>query len=64
LKQIQDALLIANEEQKPDLQQVVKDLEEIILLTETSLSSAPVQEDNDTSSANSQNESNLDVSFG
>jgi hypothetical protein len=64
LKQIQDALLIANEEQKPDLQQIVKDLEEIILLTETSLSSAPVQEDNDTSSANSQNESNLDVSFG
>ncbi|EFX62843.1 hypothetical protein DAPPUDRAFT_336348, partial [Daphnia pulex] len=60
VKQIQDALLIANEEQKPDLQQVVKDLEEIILLTETSLSSAPVQEDNDTSSANSQNESNLD----
>ena len=63
LKQIQNALLIANEEQKPDLQQVIKDLEEIIKLTETSLLSAPVQEDTDTSSSNDQNESNLEVSF-
>lgn len=64
MKQIQDALLIANEEQKPDLQQVVKDLEEIILLTESSLSSAPVQEEDTTSSNDQQNESNLEVSFG
>jgi hypothetical protein len=54
---------MANEEQKPDLQQIIKDLEEIILLTEKSLSSALVQEENGASSSNEQNESNLEVSF-
>ncbi|XP_045024732.1 zinc finger CCCH-type with G patch domain-containing protein isoform X3 [Daphnia magna] len=57
LKQIHDALLVASEEQKADLEQVAKDLEEIILLTETSLSTTAAQESD---ASDSQNESNLE----